>query len=77
MQGGGVYFLISRALGPAFGRTIGILFFIAQAVAVSHYMVGFAEAVVYFIDSEGDVSHWNWLVCKNSNWTIGNVSCGI
>jgi len=45
VKGGGVYFLISRALGPIYGGTIGVLFFLAQAVATSLYVIGFAESL--------------------------------
>ena len=45
VKGGGAYYLISRALGPIYGGTIGILFFAAQAVATSLYVVGFAETI--------------------------------
>ena len=33
--GGGAYYLISRSLGPTFGGMIGVLFFVAQAIATS------------------------------------------
>jgi amino acid transporter len=46
VRGGGVYFMISRALGPDFGGTIGATLFIAQAVGVSFYVIGFTEALV-------------------------------
>lgn len=45
VKGGGAYFLISRSLGPEFGGVIAVFFFIAQAVAVTMYVVGFTEAV--------------------------------
>lgn len=45
VQGGGVYFLVSRALGPIHGGVIGVLFFVAQAVATSMYIIGFAESL--------------------------------
>lgn len=44
VKGGGVYYLISRSLGVEFGGVIAIFFFIAQAVAVTLYVVGFTEA---------------------------------
>jgi amino acid transporter len=45
VKGGGAYYLISRSLGPKFGGVIAIFFFIAQAVAVTLYVVGFTEAI--------------------------------
>ncbi len=45
VKGGGAYYLISRSLGPEFGGVIAIFFFIAQAVAVTLYVVGFTEAI--------------------------------
>uniref|UniRef100_A0A671XXM7 Solute carrier family 12 member 1 n=1 Tax=Sparus aurata TaxID=8175 RepID=A0A671XXM7_SPAAU len=46
VRGGGAYYLISRSLGPEFGGSIGLIFAFANAVAVSMYVVGFAETVV-------------------------------
>ncbi|MEE9403354.1 MAG: amino acid permease [Algisphaera sp.] len=45
-KGGGAYFLISRSLGVEFGGAIGMVFFLAQAISVSMYVMGFAEAFV-------------------------------
>jgi len=45
MKGGGSYFMISRTLGPEFGGSIGLLFWVAYAVGASFYIVGFAEEV--------------------------------
>jgi amino acid transporter len=44
VRGGGAYYLISRSLGVEFGGAIGIVFFLAQAIAVAMYVVGFTEA---------------------------------
>lgn len=46
VRGGGVYFMISRVLGPDFGGSIGITLFVAQAVGVSFYVIGFTEALM-------------------------------
>ncbi len=43
---GGAYYMVSRSLGLEAGGAIGIPFFIAQALSVALYTVGFAESVV-------------------------------
>lgn len=50
VKGGGAYFLISRSLGVEFGGAIGVVFFLAQAISVAMYVIGFSEA---FVDSYG------------------------
>lgn len=45
VQGGGAYFLISRSLGVESGGAIGVVFFVAQAVSVAMYVIGFVEAL--------------------------------
>lgn len=42
--------MISRSLGPEFGGSIGLIFAFANAVAVSMYVVGFAETVVDLLE---------------------------
>ncbi|XP_028397037.1 solute carrier family 12 member 2-like [Dendronephthya gigantea] len=49
IKGGGAYYLISRSLGPEFGGSIGLIFSLANAVAVAMYVVGFAETVAYIM----------------------------
>ena len=53
VKGGGAYFLISRALGPEFGGSIGLLFYCAQAIAVAMYAIGFAESLTGMLTQQG------------------------
>ena len=43
--GGGEYFIISRSFGVRIGASIGILLFLAQAVSVAFYIIGFTEGM--------------------------------
>lgn len=54
VEGGGAYFLISRSLGPEFGGAIGLALFLAQALAVPFYVLGFVEALVTTVPASAD-----------------------
>ncbi|HSH15303.1 MAG TPA: amino acid permease, partial [Verrucomicrobiae bacterium] len=45
--GGGAYFLISRSLGLEIGGAIGLPFFLAQAIVVAFYTMGFVESLKF------------------------------
>eukprot|EP00457_Paulinella_chromatophora_P001694 gb/GEZN01001696.1/.p1 GENE.gb/GEZN01001696.1/~~gb/GEZN01001696.1/.p1 ORF type:complete len:926 (-),score=89.20 gb/GEZN01001696.1/:99-2855(-) len=45
VKGGGLYFLISRSLGPDYGGTIGVMYSLATAAVVALHLLGFAEIV--------------------------------
>lgn len=42
---GGIYFIISRSLGPEFGASVGIVFAFANAVAASMNTIGFCDSM--------------------------------
>jgi amino acid transporter len=46
VKGGGDYYLISRTLGIEFGGALGLVLFLAQAVSIGFYCVGFGEVMV-------------------------------
>ena len=50
---GGVYYIISRTLGPDFGGSIGITLFVSQAISIAFYTIGFTDALfTMFPDAE-------------------------
>ncbi|XP_072230670.1 solute carrier family 12 member 9 [Leuresthes tenuis] len=58
IQGGGAYYMISRSLGPEFGGSIGLMFFLAKVFACGGYVLGLVEAIldVFGADPETSVS---------------------
>ena len=46
VKSGGPYFLISRSLGPGFGTSIGLTYYVSQSLSVPFYVIGFTEAFV-------------------------------
>ena len=46
VQGGGAYYLVSRAFGAETGAAIGIPLFLSQAIGTAFYVAGFSESLV-------------------------------
>lgn len=64
VKGGGAYFMISRSLGPEFGGSIGLVFYIGQVLNAGLNIVGFADPLMNSFGQE------NGSVLPDSRWYI-------
>jgi solute carrier family 12 (sodium/potassium/chloride transporter), member 2 len=53
VKGGGIYYIISRSLGPEFGASVGVVFAFANAVAASMNTIGFCDSLNGLLGSYG------------------------
>lgn len=58
VKGGGAYYLISRSLGPEFGGSIGILFYLAQVLNTALNVVGLIDCIKLNIGGSMPVGYW-------------------
>jgi solute carrier family 12 (potassium/chloride transporters), member 9 len=59
VKGGGAYYMISRSLGPEFGGSIGLVFYLGQVLNAGMNVIGFVEPLLSnFGASEGEVGSW-------------------
>ncbi|MBX2843275.1 MAG: amino acid permease [Flammeovirgaceae bacterium] len=66
VQGGGVYFIISRSFGITIGGAIGIGLYLSQAVSTAFYIIAFAESFSpifnYLLASDFNILVYNYRV---------------
>ncbi|CAG0891816.1 unnamed protein product [Darwinula stevensoni] len=61
----GIYYMISRSLGPEFGGAIGLMFTIANSIACAMYVIGFCDSLKALLANEFSTS----LIDGEDNYT--------
>ncbi|XP_057693985.1 solute carrier family 12 member 9 isoform X2 [Corythoichthys intestinalis] len=70
LDAGGAYYMISRALGPEFGGSIGIMFFLANVCACALYVLGLVEAIIatFGVPEDGALATSSYQVLPSGYW---------
>ncbi|XP_071380130.1 solute carrier family 12 member 9 isoform X2 [Centroberyx affinis] len=70
LDAGGAYYMISRALGPEFGGSIGIMFFLANVCGSALYVLGLVEAIVatFGVPEDGATVSSSYQVLPSGYW---------
>ena len=50
VEGGGMYYIISRSFGMNIGATVGLVLYLSQAISIAFYVIAFTEAFSFFFD---------------------------
>ncbi|CAB3385418.1 Hypothetical predicted protein [Cloeon dipterum] len=53
IKGGGIYYIISRSLGPEFGASVGLVFAFANTVSASMNTIGFCDSLNSLLKTQG------------------------
>ncbi len=73
VKSGGPYFLISRSLGPGFGASIGLTYYVSQSLSVPFYVIGFTEAFVTVFPSFASAQLWVGMIPLAALFTVAVV----
>lgn len=57
IKAGGIYYMLSRSLGFPIGGAIGVTIFVATALSISLYLIGFAESSLPVFGLEVDINN--------------------
>lgn len=75
VKGGGTYYLISRSLGPEFGGSIGILFFLAQALNASMNVAGLIDCIRLQVGPSFPSGYWTGYLLQTAALTLCTGLC--
>ncbi|GJC81987.1 vacuolar cation-chloride cotransporter 1 [Colletotrichum liriopes] len=64
VKGGGAYYVISRSLGPEFGGSIGVLFYLAQVLNTALNVVGLIDCIKLNVGESFPQGYWTVFVLQ-------------
>ncbi|KAM4566727.1 solute carrier family 12 member 9 [Odontesthes bonariensis] len=70
LDAGGAYYMISRALGPEFGGSIGLMFFLANVCGSALFVLGLVEAIVdtFGVPQDGTLATSPYQILPSGYW---------
>ncbi|XP_047450227.1 solute carrier family 12 member 9 [Mugil cephalus] len=70
LDAGGAYYMISRALGPEFGGSIGIMFFLANVCGCALLVLGLVEAILdtFGVPEDGSAATSHYQILPSGYW---------
>lgn len=75
VKGGGAYFLISRSLGPEFGGSIGILFYLSQVLNTALNVVGLIDCLKLYFTTLIPDGYWSSYLLETGALLLCTVMC--
>jgi len=70
IKAGGIYYMLSRSLGLPIGGAIGITLFVATALSIALYLIGFGESAMVVLSDYMDVEE----ITTNHLRVIGSIA---
>ncbi|KAK8136886.1 hypothetical protein PG984_004826 [Apiospora sp. TS-2023a] len=75
VKGGGAYYLISRSLGPEFGGSIGVLFYLSQVLNTAMNVVGLIDCLKLNLGSLVPDGYWQGYLMQTCALIVCTALC--
>ncbi|KAK8034973.1 Amino acid permease [Apiospora rasikravindrae] len=75
VKGGGAYYLISRSLGPEFGGSIGVLFYLSQVLNTAMNVVGLIDCLKLNLGSLIPDGYWQGYLMQTCALVVCTALC--
>ncbi|ORY71193.1 amino acid permease-domain-containing protein [Pseudomassariella vexata] len=75
VRGGGAYYLISRSLGPEFGGSIGVLFYLSQVLNTALNVVGLINCLELNLEGFVPSGYWENYLMETCALALCTVLC--